>query len=43
MDVDWGGKLIVNSNVDWGIHETHPNGHNISELTGEVMIPVPTI
>ena len=32
MDVDWGGKLIVNSNVDWGIHETHPNGHNICEV-----------
>ena len=32
MEVDWGGKLIVNSMVDWGTHETHPNGHNISEV-----------
>ena len=32
MEVDWGGKLIVNSMVNWGVHETHPNGHNISEV-----------
>ena len=32
MEVDWGGKLIVNSVVDWGTHETHPNGHNVSEV-----------
>ena len=32
MEVDWGGKLIINSMVDWGAHETHPNGHNISEI-----------
>ena len=32
MDVDWGDKLIVNSNADWGTHETHPNRHNISEV-----------
>ena len=32
MEVDWGGKLIINSMVDWGPHETHPNGHNISEI-----------
>ena len=32
MEVDWGGKLIINSRVDWGAHETHPNGHNISEI-----------
>ena len=32
MEVDWGGKLIVNSMVNWGTHETHPNGHNISEV-----------
>ena len=32
MEVDWGGKLIVNSMVDWQAHETHPNGHNISEV-----------
>ena len=32
MEVDWGGKLIVNSMVDWGTHETHPKGHNISEV-----------
>ena len=32
MEVDWGGKLILNSLVDWQTHETHPNGHNISEV-----------
>ena len=36
MEVDWGGKLNCtsyrNSMVDWGAHETHPNGHNISEI-----------
>ena len=32
MEVDWGGKLIVNSMVDWGTHETHTNGHNNSEV-----------
>ena len=32
MEVDWGGKLIINSMVDWGAHETHSNGHNISEI-----------
>ena len=32
MEVDWGGKLIVNSMVNWGVHETYPNGHNISEV-----------
>ena len=32
MEVDWRSKLIVNSMVDWEAHETHPNGHNISEV-----------
>ena len=32
MEVDWGGKLIDNSMVDWATHETHPNGHNISKV-----------
>ena len=32
VEVDWGGKLILNSMVDWGAHETHPNEHNISEI-----------
>ena len=32
MEVDWGDKHRVNSMVDWGTHETHPNGHNISEV-----------
>ena len=32
MEVDWGGKLIANSMVYWGAHETYPNGHNISEV-----------
>ena len=30
MGVDWGCKLIVNFMVNWGVHETYPNGHNIS-------------
>ena len=29
---DWGGKLIDNSMVHCGTHETHPNGHNIPDL-----------
>ena len=32
MEVDWGGNLIDNSMVDWGTHETQPNGQNISEV-----------
>ena len=32
MGVDWGGKLIVNSMVNWGVHGTYPNGNNISEV-----------
>ena len=39
MQVDWGGKLRVNdinecmpSEVDWGAHETHQNGHSITKL-----------
>ena len=32
MVVHRGGKLIVNSMLDWKTHETHPNGHNISEI-----------
>ena len=32
MEVDWGGKLIANSLDYWGDHETHPNGHKISEV-----------
>ena len=32
MEGDWGDKLIVNSMVNWGTHETHPNRHNISEV-----------
>ena len=32
MEVDWGGKLILNSMVDWGAHETHPNVHCITEV-----------
>ena len=31
MEVYWGDKLIVYSMIDCGAHETHPNGHNISE------------
>ena len=42
-EIDWGGKLIDNSMVDWGTHETHPNGHNIPNLDWVVMVPVPTI
>ena len=43
MDVDWGGKLIANSLVYWGDHETHPNGLSITEAVWGAMIPVPTI
>ena len=39
MQVDWGGKLRVNhinecmpSEVDWGAHETHQNGHSITRV-----------
>ena len=39
MQVDWGGKLRVNhinesmpSEVDWGDHETHQNGHSITKV-----------
>ena len=32
MEVDCGGKLIVDSMVDWGTYETRPYGHNISEV-----------
>ena len=32
MQVDRGGKLVINCMVDWGAHETHPNGHNISKV-----------
>ena len=39
MQVDWGGKLRVNhineflpSEVDWGAHETHHNGHSITKV-----------
>ena len=34
MEVDWGGKLVVNSMVDLGTHGTNPKGHNISEVDG---------
>ena len=37
MQVVWGGKLRVNhineympSEIDWGAHETHQNGHSIT-------------
>ena len=39
MQVDWQGKLRVNhinecmpSEVDWGAHETHQNGHSITKV-----------
>ena len=39
MQVDWGEKLRVNhinecmtSEFDWGAHETHQNGHNITKV-----------
>ena len=39
MQVDWGGKLRVNhinecmpSEVDWGVLETHQNGHSITKV-----------
>ena len=42
MEVDWGGKPRANCVDDWGGHETRPNGHSITELIGDVMVPVPT-
>ena len=38
MEIDWGGKLTVDSMVDWGTQDTHPNGHSISEVDREAMI-----
>ena len=35
MEVDRGRKLIANSMVLWGTHETYPNGHSISEVNWE--------
>ena len=39
MQVDWGEKLRVNhinecmpSEIDWGAHETHKNGHTINKV-----------
>ena len=39
MEVDWGEKLTVNhtsecmlSEVDWGSHQTHQNGHSFTEV-----------
>ena len=32
VEVDFRDKLIDNSMVDWGTHETHPNEHSISEF-----------
>ena len=32
MELDLGGKLTVISMVDWGAHETHPNGQSITEV-----------
>ena len=32
MEVDWGGKHLINSMVDWRSHETYPTGHIISEV-----------
>ena len=39
IEVDWGGKPMVNhtsecmlSEVNWGAHETHPNGQSITEV-----------
>ena len=43
MHVNWGGKLILNSMVDWGANETTQMDTTPLMLTGEVMIPVPTI
>ena len=31
-EVDWRGKHPINFVVDWQSHETHPTGHNISEV-----------
>ena len=48
MQVDWGGKLRVNhinecmpSEVDWGAHETHQNGHSINKVDWQGHDPSP--
>ena len=42
MEVDWGGNIRVKHTsecmlfeVDWGAHETHQNGHSITEVDRE--------
>ena len=32
MKVDWGGKIIVNSMVNWGVHETHQTEHSTTRV-----------
>ena len=43
MEVNWGDKLIINSTVDWRTHETHQMDTTSLKLTGEAMVPGPTI
>ena len=50
MQVDWGGKLRVNhinecmpSEVDWGAHKTHQNGHSITKVDWGNMIQLFTL
>ena len=43
MEVAWVGKLIVNSIVDWGAIILTQMDITSLKLTGEAMIPVPTI
>ena len=43
MEVDRGGKLIVNSMVNWGVHENYQMDTTSLKLIGETMIPVATI
>ena len=43
MEVDWRGKLIINSMVDWELMKLTQMDTTSLKLTGEAMVPVPTI
>ena len=43
MEVDWGGKLIINCMVDGELMKLTQIDTTSLKLTGEAMVPVPTI
>ena len=43
MEVDWGGKLTINSMVDGELMKLTQMDTTSLKLTGEAMVPVPTI